>query len=697
METAPTGTVETGPISQPENDFSLSSAYNYILAPTLVNEFRAGYTGSNSSTNFGLSAANIQNELGLGLPGVPPPGAAVPAFAITGFQTTASTYSQYARTSTRQMLDNITWTRGKHTVKIGGDYRYLTGYYNANFAATRMGIFTFNNSVTASAIGNPFGAFLLGIPDSTSVATVTATDANAKAQHYAVFVQDDWKVNSRFTLNYGLRYEYHPMFNDTDYNTATWLPNNNAVVNGVTVHGAVLIPDKRANGLDQDLVQSVAPTPFITASQAGYPQTLRNSDKTDFAPRVGFAYPPFGNSKTVIRGGYGKFIETLLGNALFSQWGIPTSYNGAFTNSIVNGKPTLSFPYAFPSSLAAAPGTAQFLACIDVNYRDPYVQQWNFTLERDLGFNTGLRLSYDGSHGTDLGYYIDGNQVAPNTVGYATVKPSRPYPAWSYIKLNVNGARSNYDAFTAAVNKRFSKGLQFQTSYVFAKNLSNEPGYNQTAFTGENGGQVQDRFDPNLDYGNVEFTRRQRLLSTFIYNLPIGHGRALLGNANRAVDSLLGGWELAGVLLFQTGPYIAVAVPGADPSGTNFVNIIGAGRADIISGAPLYPTNQTPGQWINSAAFAIAPNNIGRYGDSPVGAVEGPGTQAISVSLFKTFQFTEHVRMQLEGAASNLFNHLNLGLPNTSLGTAAFGTITSTQTAEGAAPRSIQLTGRITF
>ena len=332
-----------------------------------------------------------------------------------------------------------------------------------------------------------------------------------------------------------------------------------------------------------------------------------------------------------------------------------------------------------------------------MNYRDPYVQQWNFTLERDLGFNTGLRLSYDGSHGTDLGYYIDGNQVAPNTVGYAAVKAARPYPAWSYIKLNINGARSNYDAFTIAVNKRMSHGLQFQTSYVYAKNLSDEPGYNATAFTGENGGQVTNRFDPNLDYGNVAYTRRQRLLSTFLYDIPVGKGRTFMGNANRAVDSFLGGWELAGVLLFQTGPFLAVTAPGADPSGTNFVNIINAGRADIVPGVALYPTNQNASQWVNSAAFAIPANNIGRYGDSPVGAIVAPGTQAVSVSMFKTFKFTEQVKMQIGAAASNLLNHLNLGVPGLSLGTAAFGTITTTQTAEGAAPRSIQLSGRIIF
>jgi hypothetical protein len=704
VEIAPTGTVMTGPISQPENDFSVSGAYNYVVTPHLVNELRAGYTGSNSSTDFGLSASTIQSELGLQLPGPPPPGAAVPNFNISGFTATSATYTQFSRTATRQLIDNVTFTRGGHTLKMGGDYRYLTGYYNGNFASTRMGQFNFNNSVTASTIGNPFGAFLLGIPDSDSVATVTATDADAHAQHYAAFVQDDWKVSPSLTLNFGLRYEYHPMFSDSLHNTATFLPDYESVVNGVLVRGAVVVPDARINGLDEDLVQSVAPTPFVTASQVGLPQTLRNSQKTDFAPRFGFAWRPLGNDQTVIRGGYGKYIETLLGNAMFSQWGVPTSYNGQFTNSFVNGKPTLAFPYPFPSSLAAAPGTAQFLAGIDSNYKDPYVQQWNFTIERDLGFSTGVRASYDGSHGSQLGYYIDGNQVPANTVGYNAVAAYRPYPSWSYVKLNINGARSNYDAFTVVANRRFSRGLQVYAAYVYAKNLSNEAGYNPSAFTGENGGSVTDRYNINLDYGNVAFTRRDRFEANVLYDLPFGKGRTLLGHANRALDGIVGGWELAGVLLFQTGPFLTVTVPGADPAGNNFDNSIGSGgggagsgRADIVSGVPLYPAVQSQSLWINKAAFAVPPNNIGRDPDSPVGAVVGPGTQSVSVSLFKSIRFTERVSLQIGASAANALNHLNLGTPNLSFTTAAFGTITSTQSAEGAAPRTVQLTARLKF
>jgi len=703
VEAAPTGTALAGPSLQPENDYALTGAYNFIINPRMVNELRAGLSGSNSSNSYGILAGTIQSELGLALPGPTPPGNEVPNFSITGFQATGNGMSSYSRTKNQQVIDNLTYTRGSHTLKIGADIRYLTGYYNNNFGSTRMGAFTFNNAVTKSIIGNPYAAFLLGIPDATNVATVTATDADAQTWHYGFYGQDDWKVNSRLTLNFGLRWEYHPMFSDSDHNTATFLPNSYTVVNGVLVHGTVVVPDARINGLDPNFVGSISPTPIITATQAGLPQTLRNSQLTDFAPRFGFAWRPL--DKMVVRGGYGKYIETLLGSLLNSQWGIPTSYNGQFANTIVNGKPTLTFPYPFPTNLAAAYGTEQLLAAGDTNYKDPYVQQWNFTVEREVWLGVGIRASYDGSHGTNLGYYIDANQLPPNTAGYAAEKASVAYPAWAYIKTALNGARSNYNALTIGGTKRFSKGLQFQSSYVYAKNLSNAGGYNPTAFAAENGGILTDRFDPNLDYGNVIYTRRNRFLTTFLYDLPFGKGQTFLPGSNSVVDKVIGGWELAGVLLFQSGPFLTVVTTGSDPAGNNFNTIIGTGggnagpgRADIVPGVPLYPTVQNSGQWINPAAFATPPSNIGRPPDSPVGSVVGPGTETVSLSLFKTVMISERVRFQFGASAANVFNHLNLGIPALTLSTpASFGTITSTQTAEGAAPRTMQLSGRITF
>ena len=155
------------------------------------------------------------------------------------------------------------------------------------------------------------------------------------------------------------------------------------------------------------------------------------------------------------------------------------------------------------------------------------------------------------------------------------------------------------------------------------------------------------------------------------------------------------------MLTYQTGPYLTVLAPGADPSGTNFANSYdnstGSARADIVSGVSVVPTTQTIKQWINPAAFVIPQNNIGRFGDSPVGAVQGPGTQTVALSLYRSFKLRERLAFRLGASATNLFNHPNYGNPSLSLGTAAYGTITSLQSQEGAGPRAIQVGGRLTF
>jgi hypothetical protein len=192
----------------------------------------------------------------------------------------------------------------------------------------------------------------------------------------------------------------------------------------------------------------------------------------------------------------------------------------------------------------------------------------------------------------------------------------------------------------------------------------------------------------------VPYTRRQRFLATFLYEIT-SH------TSSRLVNQLAGGWELAGVLTFQTGPFLTVLAPGADPSGTNFANSYdnstGAARADINPGVSIVPANQSIHEWINPGAFAIPQNNIGRFGDSQVGAVVGPGTQTVALSLYRNFKLNERIALRLGASASNLFNHPNYGVPNLTLGTSPYGTISSLQSAEGAGPRAIQLGGRLTF
>jgi hypothetical protein len=691
------GSALGGAVQVPERDWSLTGAYNWVVNPRIVNEFRAGWTGLHQATTFGINGGQIADQLALSpfiqqghnfLQQV----ATTPNVRIAGFQRTGGVGSNRQQTQTYQLLDNLSWIHGRHTFKFGGDFRYLTALYTSVFDALWLGRYNFTNSVTGPVIGNPYAAFMLGVPSSQTIATVLYPDTNAYGKAYAFYAQDDWKITPSLTINYGLRWEYHPMFEDHNRNVAAFLQDYNTTVNGTKVHGAVVVPNESLKLVNPAFAQSIAPTPILTADQAGIPNSLRYSQKTDFAPRVGFAWRVTKDGKTVIHGGYGRFIDAPLGFLILSSWAVEASYVGTFTNSIKNGNAQYTFPYPFPANLAAQTGTQDFDLSYALHYKDPYVQQWNFTIERDLGFQTALRVSYDGSHGSKLSVTTNPDQVRPNTIGFDAASASAPFPLWDSLVNVENAGRSNYQSFTISINKRLSKGLQFLFSYNHAKNLSNAAGWNPTSFVGEGGGQTSDYYNPNLDYGHVPFTRNHRLIANFLYETSSHSG-------SRLVNQVLGGWEVAGRFLFQTGPYLSVTAPGTDPSGTNFDNSFNGGdpRADIVSGAPLYPANRSINQWVNPAAFALPPDNIGRFGDSPVGSVVGPGTQVISLSVYRSFRYKERYALRIGASATNLFNHPNYGVPNLSLGTAPFGTITSLQSAEDGGPRAIQLGGRLTF
>ena len=253
------------------------------------------------------------------------------------------------------------------------------------------------------------------------------------------------------------------------------------------------------------------------------------------------------------------------------------------------------------------------------------------------------------------------------------------------------GTRSetlNYNAATVSVHKRFSGGLQFQASYTFARESGRQHGLRSNGGFVLDGWQIADQFHPGLDYGNMAFTARQRFLATFLYELPFGKGRRFGRRAPMAfVDRIIGGWEVAGVIISQTGPFMSILAPG-DPSGTGFNILQGDGRADTVPGVSPY-AGQSLNQWINPAAFAAPPNNIGRFGDSQVGSVVGPGENVVSLSLFKHVALTERIRMEIGGAAANLFNHPNYAVPgNLDLGSVGVGLRSNQQSANGGGRRT---------
>jgi hypothetical protein len=713
-----------GAYNTPEIDEGMTVAYNYVITPRLLNEFRGGFNSQHTSATQSFSTTQLLAQTGLTAVTQPDTAwAEAPQVLINGFMATGGGNPTVQRGQIVQLLDNVTWTKGNHTFKFGADFKRLTDHDDNVFGNYRSGWYVFDGSSdVGAAIGDTYTSFLEGYPDYTELGTVNKPAMQGLGYSYAFFGQDDWKITPRLTLNLGLRYELHPPLKEVNYNTAFFLPDYSAQIGGQSVHGAVVVPNAKAESFESsDFESAIAPTPTLTASQAGVPSTLRYTDKNDWGPRLGFAWRMYGNDKTVLRGGWGRFIETPLGFSLVSGWAVDASYVGVFNQDYqADGlTPQLSFNNPFAAQTpGSATGTAGFYYAFPIHYKDPSVQQWNLTLEQDLGKGIGMRFSYTGSHGVNLETMEDLNQVPANTQGYyntaaaAPVNPTttscitddgsqvadhRPYPCWSVIQSVTNAAESNYNSATAELSRHSGKGLTFDGSYTWTRDLSDAAGATPSAFAESGGNFVTDRFHPGLDYGNVAYDRKHRFLVTYLYDLPFGHGKRWM-NRSSAGGSILGDWQLGGVVILQSGPFLTPYEATNDPAGTNILTTVGVTRADLVPGQSLYAQSRNITQWFNPNAFAIPAANRGYFGTAGVGSVVGPGTANFSMSLMKDFKLYEQSKFQFGLEAANVFNRRNYEPPNMQVDAPGqFGTITALQTAEGAGPRSLELAGRITF
>jgi hypothetical protein len=718
--------------SNQQQDRSLVVSYNYAIKSNIQNEFRLGYTSDSPGGNF-TSFDGQAFEKSLGFTGLPPThwnGLPEIDFSSGFTGIGVDRVEQINLYRTFQFNNNTTWIVGRHSIKFGYDMRFLRTKTALTFnGADNFGTFGFTGAFSK----NDFADFLLGAPAQSAYGNVQM-DNDGRAKQYHAYVQDSFRVSQKLTLEYGIRWDYQPPFTDQgdnigNFNRAT--PLTGAVVYPSSPQAAQLLspglemsvnacpgtPNLPATGAG---IPGVPCTPFMTASAAGLPEGLRKDYKFNFVPRVGFAYRPFNNGNTVIRAGFGTFWAPVLGAAFYSLTGTSGTDNRTFNNIGTTGQPLAVWPVAHPGGTGVSAGdygTAYFGTANSIDFKNPLMYQWNFSIDRNIGLNTGLRVTYIGEHSIQLGFAPNLNQSAYSTTFYA-LQPltSRPFPYWGRIESRDSGGTASYEALQVEANRRYKNGLTFTGAYTWAKDLTDTGGPNPTEFGGETGnGRIMDSLNRSENRGNDYGTRRHRFIGTAVYELPFGKGKAYLTKANTLVDGLFGGWRLSNILLLQTGPYMTPYFSGGDPSGTGS-GFYRVQRPDRVGSGTL--SNPTVGDWVDRTAFVcpgqaagsanqfncniginpasdLAP--IGRFGNSGVGIVEGPGTVNLSTGLGKTFSVAEKLKIKIEGSFTNVLNHTNYADPNLNIASSAFGQITSERAAEFGGHRTGQVGARIEF
>ncbi len=707
---------------------SLLVSHTCVITPHLVNEFRFGFTNVTSSVGFPIEGANALSQLDL--TGVDisqhPTTHAFPTFnfsAGTGFTPIGRDKAGVTKSLTTQIADNVSYVRGKHSFKFGIDARRVR-YFDLEsfapvFASDDFGDFIFQPTFSGSycpssttCAANSFGDFLLGAPTTLNFA-VSSPDVGGTAWQYGLFGQDAFQINSRLTLSYGLRWQILPGFHEDGGNLANFDQRSNSIV----------VPDQLASYLTQQNIGSsnlafqqsfnacnlgytaLPCANYVTASQDHLPQSLRNVYKRNFQPRISIAWRPFNDTKTVVRAGFGIFTVTNLGPLSFNNSGNPTSALHTYTNTMTAGGAALiQFPNTAPPSSGVQYGGGGLDQGVDPNYRDPQANQWNLTIERQLGTNDTLRVSYVGMHTYRLSVTEDLNQIPASTTPYQTtaaspyVDPRAPYPNWFTLYSTFNAGKANYDALELEATHKMSRGLYFGAHYTLAKNLADNQGDVPAAFAGEvnYGLPIADRFHIASDYGNAEGTRRHRFLVSGIYQLPVGQGRAFL-NAGGWKNALLGGWEMNTVTLLETGPWLTPSISDSfDQSNTDVVNRGAFLRPDVVS--TNFYASQSRARYFNPTAFSPTPAGAGRFGNAGIGILQGPGTAAVSLGAAKVFKPTEKMRVRFESTFTNVLNHTNFAPPATQIdNTTTFGVLSAPQTAENAGNRTGQLALRIEF
>ncbi len=696
-----------GAFNQKTESWALSHTIN--IGSHLINNFRFGRL--EPITIQGGTAAPQSDVDALGFSGtftnLPSYARLYPGVGFQGINNT-SFGSQGNDTTTSdgptwQFGDTVSFTHGRHTLAVGIEFRRWSQI--RNLSSDFLGSFSFNNDLilhngsatgfggeTANGCatvtcgtGNSIADFLLGYyngvstfqPGPFSAPGVAGNPNQYQYKYFAPFIQDDWKVNSRLTLNLGLRWDYRTIPVEAK-DKLFWFDTQNP-------GGGLCFADKALQTQSvTGLGGPIAPEGNGFYRYCGRRNPTANS-KYPYAPRLGFAWRPFGE-KTVVRGGYGIFFDAGEDREIDDSGDIYPFVVRANVSPISDPTAPKSSDNLFPPvslhQVSAATDGGQFFAVIiSERPRNQYVQQWTLSLQRELARNTTLEINYVGNKGTHLLNRTNIGQPLPvKSIAFCNAKDSdgnfinltkgdcpnsarRPYSNITqflgFLDSEWNGY-SNYNAANIKIEHR-TKDLAFLAVYTWAKSLDDKSAAAGVGATNSFSGHVNDR-NQRFDYGRSDYDVNHRFVLSSVYQLPVGKGRRYLGNANRLADLAVGGWQLTTIATFQKGFPFSVQSPDPSLSNVAFNN-----RANQTCSNPNSGFNKSNQQYFNTSCFGLT--QFGEFGNSGRNIFRGPGINNWDIGLGKTFQFTEKLGLQTRIETFNSFNHSQYGIdPATSFG-----------------------------
>jgi Carboxypeptidase regulatory-like domain/TonB-dependent Receptor Plug Domain/TonB dependent receptor len=642
---------------RPQKGQNFALQQTHIFSPTMVNELRLGYNRAIHWTRPlpALGDRNIVQELGLeNLGGLKPDLFGIPSVAITGFTNRGeNTLNQGAVENIYTISNKLNLARGRHNAKIGFEYQDIR--YQQQGEVTPRGSFVFNGVFTGPSGttqgGVPLADFLLGYPFQSQAGLGDAL-FNLSSRSFAVFLQDDVKVTPNFTLNLGLRWQYDSPMKEENFKEGVFAENV----------GLIAYSKEPSQSIYPGLQDKFLPGASVRRG-------INDPDWNNFAPRIGFAFRPFGNAKTVIRSGFGVFYDNVNGNEWQFFGLLPPFYQIHLLVSPTDF-PRYRMDEMFPDLSQFTDIPAPFSTFRED--RTPYTMQWNLNLQRTLTRDVMIEVAYAGSAGRKLWKRFNQNQAIPDPSGRIPIQERVPYPLFQAgLLTSGRDSNSSYHAASVRLEKAFSAGVSFQSVYTWARNLdwnSGEFEANQTRF----------RWDKRADRGLSRYHQAHRSVSNFAYLLPFGRGQHWGADFHGVGGKLLEGWQVNGILVFSTGFPLTISANAVHGTGSFIPQF-----ADRVADGNLTRGERGPERWFDTNAF-VRPG-VGTLGNSGRNVIIGPGVNNIDFSVLKNTGITERVTLQFRAEFFNLFNHPLFAEPDTNVDSTAFGRIS-----RAGAPREIQ-------